>query len=98
MRSWGVILILAISAAPASAQSAYLNRGERAVEGTVGWSVGPSSKGVESVAAVSLDGRVDVGVGIAHYTYTFDDGSTSSFKEYAPFVRFFPVKQTEKGA
>jgi len=100
MRVCGLILLVSMSvaAAPAAAQSLYLKKGERAVEATGGWSVGPSSKGAEFAGSFSFDGRFDAGVGIAHYTYTFDDGSKSSFDEYAPFARFFPVKQDEKGA
>lgn len=93
MRGWCVLLLLATGAAPASAQSLYLKKGEKAVEGSIGWSVGPSSNGAEGVISASLDGRVDVGVSLARYTYTFDDGSKSSFNEYAPFVRFFPIKE-----
>jgi hypothetical protein len=98
MRVCGLLLVLSMSAAPAAAQSLYLHKGERAVEATGGWSVGPSSNGEELVASVGLDGRVDAGIGIARYTYSFDDGTTSTFKEYAPFVRVFPVKQGAGGA
>jgi hypothetical protein len=90
----GLILSIALAlAAPAGAQSLHLDRGERAVEGSVGWSVGPSSNGVETVASVSLDGRLDLGIGINRYTYEFDDGSKSSFVEYAPFARVFLLKE-----
>lgn len=94
MRVLSVMLILStLSAAPAVAQSLYLDKGERAVEGDAGWSTGPSSTGAEFLGSVGF-GRVDVGLGIARYTYTFDDGSKSSFTEYAPLVRYFAVKQT----
>jgi hypothetical protein len=93
MRVCSVMLVVSMMAAgPAAAQSLYLDRGERAVEGDAGWSTGPSSTGAEFLGSVGF-GRVDVGVGIAHYTYTFDDGSKSSFTEYAPLVRWFAVKQ-----
>ena len=93
MRVCGVmLLLLTLAAPPAAAQSLYLDKGERAVEGYAGWSTGPSSTGAEFLGSVGV-GRVDVGVGIARYTYTFDDGSTSSFTEYAPLVRYFAVKQ-----
>lgn len=78
---------------PAAAQSLYLNHGERAVEAGAGWSVGPSSNGLELTAGASLDGRIDVGLTYGRYTYTFDDGSTSTFGEYAPYVRFFAFKE-----
>jgi hypothetical protein len=88
-----VIFLLLLSAAPAAAQSLYLDKGEKAVEGYAGWSTGPSSTGAEFLGSVALDGRFDLGVGIARYTYTFSDGSTSSFTEYAPLLRYFAVKQ-----
>ena len=94
MRACGLILMLLMSAAPAAAQSLYLDKGEKAIGGYAGWSTGPSSTGAEFLASAGL-GRVDVGIGIARYTYTFEDGSTSSFTEYAPLVRYFAVKQTE---
>ena len=77
----------------ACAQSLYLDKGETAVEGYAGWSTGPFSTGAEFLGSVGLNGIVDVGVGIARYTYTFEDGSKSSFTEYAPLVRYFAVKQ-----
>ena len=93
-----VLLALAIAmAAPASAQSLYLKKGENAVEGSIAWSVGPSSNGTEGVVGAGFDGKVDVGLMIARYTYTFDDGSESTFNEYAPFVRFFPIKEADNG-
>jgi len=93
MRVRGVLLLVCLAAGPVEAQSLYLDKGETAVEGYAGWSTGPSSTGAEFLASVGLRGTVDVGVGIAHYTYTFSDGSTSSFTEYAPLVRYFAVKQ-----
>jgi hypothetical protein len=89
-----MLIVSALAVTPAAAQSLYLDKGEKAVEGSAGWSTGPSSTGAEFLGSVSLNGRIDVGVGIARYTYTFDDGSTSSFTEYAPLVRYFAVKQT----
>jgi len=98
MKNAFLTALLAIAtAAPASAQSLYLKKGENAVEGSVAWSVGPFSKGVEGVASAGFDGKVDVGLSIARYTYTFDDGSESTFNEYAPFVRFFPIKEGDGG-
>jgi hypothetical protein len=94
MRVSSVMMILStLAAAPAAAQSLYLDKGERAVEGYAGWSTGPSSTGAEFLGSVGF-GRVDAGLGIARYTYTFDDGTKSSFTEYAPLVRYFAVKQT----
>lgn len=81
----------------ARAQSLDLNKGERAVEASVGWSVGPASKGIETSFSVGLEGRLDLGIGISRYTYTFDDGSESTFREYAPFARLFLLKQEDGG-
>jgi len=92
-RVCGLMLVLCAAAAPAPAQSLYLDRGERAVEGYAGWSTGPSSTGAEFLGSVGFDCRFDAGVGLARYKYTFSDGSTSTFKEYAPFVRYFVIKQ-----
>lgn len=96
-RLLSVLSVLATTIAPAYGQSLYLKKGERAVEASAGWSTGPFSRGLETFASVSLDGRVDIGLGISRYTYDFDDGSKSSFNEYAPFVRFFAFKQEEGG-
>lgn len=75
--------------APAAAQSLYLQPGERAVEVSAGWSVAPDSNGLETHVGVSLDGRWDVGLSFNHYEV---------FEEYAPFVRFFALKEAEGGA
>jgi hypothetical protein len=93
MRRASVLMALCLAAAPAAAQSLYLDKGQHAVEGDAGWSTGPQSTGAEFLGSVGLGGIVDAGVGIAHYKYTFSDGSTSSFTEYAPLVRYFAVKQ-----
>lgn len=87
-----------VMAAPAAAQSLYVPAGERGVEVSAGWSVGPSSNGIETHAGVSLDGRWDVGVSFNRYTIDFEDGSDSTFNEYAPFVRYFFVKEADNGA
>ena len=89
-------LVLSI-ARPASAQSLYLKKGEKAVEGSIAWSVGPFSNGEEGAVSAGFDGKVDVGLSVARFTYTFDEGSESTFNEYAPFVRFFPIKQADNG-
>jgi len=81
------------AAAPAAAQSLHLPAGRSGLEVSAGWSVGPSSEGLETFIGASIGGRVDVGIGIHHYTVTFDDDSTSSFDEYAPLVRWFPLKE-----
>ena len=92
-----VIFVFVTSEMPLHGRSLYLKNGERAGEGSVGWSVGPSSHGTEVSVGASLDGRTDVGLTIARYTYTFDDRSKSTFDE-SPFVRFFLVKEQNNGA
>ena len=95
MRTLSAFLVTVLAAIPASAQSLHLPAGTSGIEGSVGWSVGPSSNGVESHVGVSLEGRVDVGLGFNHYTFAFGDGSDSDFNEYAPFVRWFPIKESD---
>ena len=98
MRHALTLFLLLGLAVECGAQSLYLDRGQRGVEVSSGWSVGPSSNGIETFASIGFDGRVDVGMGGSRYTLTFDDGSKSSFREYAPFVRTFVVKETAGGA
>ena len=93
MRVTLVIPFMMAVASAAAAQSLHLPAGTNGAAVEAGWAVGPISKGVESVFAASIDGRVDVGVQVSHYTLTFDDGSEASFEDYAPFVRWFAVKQ-----
>lgn len=92
-----LILPLAVLASPAAAQSLLLDRGQRAVEVVAGGSFGPSSDGFESRFSLAFDGRIDVGVAINRYTYTFD-GVDSSFSEIAPFARVFLAKETPGGS
>lgn len=98
MRQLLAFVFFVVAAAPAAAQSLYVPLGERAAEVSAGWSVGPSSNGLETHVAMSLDGRWDVGVSFNRYNINFDDGSDSTFNEYAPFARFFVVKQEDGGA
>jgi hypothetical protein len=81
-----------------AAQSLYLEPTQRALEATVGWSVGPSSDGVETTVAVALAGRVDAGFAFNRYDVDFGDGTGVTFREYAPFVRYFAVKEARDGA
>jgi hypothetical protein len=81
----------------AAAQSLYLEPGQRALDATVGWSVGPSSDGIETTVAVAFDGRVDAGVAFNRYDVDFGDGTGATFREYAPFVRYFAVKEGRDG-
>ena len=92
MRRFLPILFLTLSHT-AAGQSLYLADGENGVEVSAGWSVGPFSKGLETFIGAGINGRFDVGLGISRYTYTLDEGVESEFTEYAPFLRYFPVKQ-----
>jgi hypothetical protein len=93
MRLYLAIIAGLAASTPAYAQSLHLTHGDRAVEISAGWSVGPSSNGLELTAGFSLDGRTDAGITVARYKYTFEDGFESKFSEYAPFVRVFLVKE-----
>lgn len=76
-----VLVVLAV-AGPVQAQSLFTEKGDRAVEASVGWSVGPASNGVETILGMSLDGRTDVGVWISRYTLDFGGGFKTSFMEF----------------
>lgn len=93
-RSLATLVFLAV-ASTAAGQSLFVPTGERGAEGSVSWSVGPSSNGVELHGAASLDGRWDVGFGVNRYTLNFDDGSDSSWTEWTPFVRYFVFKEDD---
>jgi hypothetical protein len=98
MRRLVLLCVLLAGASPAFGQSLFLKDGDRAAIGSVGWSVGPQSTGVETFVGASLNGRIDVGFGMSHYKYTYDDGSVSKFNEWAPFVRVFLVKEGDDNA
>jgi hypothetical protein len=83
-----------LAASPATAQSLFLEDGQRAVEAVAGWSIGPSSDGLETRVGAGL-GRVDVGIGLNRYTTDFEDGTSSTFSEVAPYVRFFVAKEQD---
>lgn len=76
----------------AFAQSLHLAPGTNGVEVSVGWSVGPSSNGVESHVGVGLQGKADLGVAFNRYTID-TEGGDFTFSEYAPFFRYFALKQ-----
>jgi hypothetical protein len=92
-----VVLFVALSALPARGQSLFIEQGYRGGELGIGWSTGPSSDGVEGIFGVSVDGRTDVGLWINRYTVDLGGGNELSFKEYAPFVKFFAIEE-ENGA
>jgi hypothetical protein len=79
----------------AAAQSLFIRQGERAAEGSVGWSVGPFSNGLEMHAGASLDGRWDVGLGFNRYSVDFGGPDDTTFTEWAPFVRYFLFKEDD---
>jgi hypothetical protein len=90
-------LLMVVGGAPAAGQSLFIAQGERAVEGSVGWSVGPFSNGIETQGAVSLDGRWDVGFGFNRYSADFGGDSDSILTEWSPFVRYFLFKEDDDG-
>ena len=79
----------------ASAQSLFIAQGERAIEGSVGWSVGPFSNGIETHAAASLDGRWDVGFGLNWFAADFGGADDTTLTEWTPFVRYFLFKEAD---
>jgi hypothetical protein len=76
-----------------SAQSLFIAQDERAAEGSVGWSVGAFSNGIEIHGAVSLDGRWDVGFGVNRYVADFGGADDTTLTEWSPFVRYFLFKE-----
>lgn len=92
MRTFILACLVSLTASPTLAQSLFLAEGRKAVSAGTGWSVGPSSTGIESGVSVGL-GRVDLGVALNRYTFTADEGWTSKWSEYAPFVRVFLVRE-----
>src|SRR5688500_20166974 len=89
------VSMLVLFAGTASSQSLFILQGERAAEGSVGWSVGPFSNGIETHGAVSLDGRWDVGFGFNRYGVDFGGEDDSVFTEWTPFVRYFVFKEDD---
>lgn len=91
-----ILLVLAASV-PAAGQSLFIAQGERAAEGSVAWSVGPFSNGLETHGSLSLDGRWDVGFGFNRYSADFGGADASVFTEWSPFVRYFFFKEDDDG-
>src|SRR5688500_18695044 len=89
------VSMLVLFAGTASAQSLFILQGERAAEGSVGWSVGPFSNGVETHGAASLDGRWDVGFGFNRYSADLGGADDTTFTEWTPFVRYFAFKEAD---
>src|SRR5262245_50292218 len=96
-----IILLLAavfgLIAHAADAQSLFILQGQRAAEGSVAWSVGPFSQGVEAHGAVSLDGRWDVGFGVNRYDADLGGDDDTRFTEWTPFARYFLFKEQDDG-
>jgi hypothetical protein len=90
-----VAAILLGDAAFGRAQSLFILQSERAAEGSVGWSVGPFSNGVETHGAASLDGRWDVGFGFNWYSADLGGADDTTFTEWTPFVRYFVFKEAD---
>jgi hypothetical protein len=97
LRNLSVISVVTVllSCTSASAQSLFIMQGERAIEGSVGWSVGPFSNGIETQIAGSLDGRWDVGFGFNRYSADFGGGADTTFSEWSPSVRYFLFKESD---
>jgi hypothetical protein len=81
----------------AGAQSLFILQGERAAEGSIGWSSGAFSNGVEFSGGVSLDGRWDVGFGVNRYSVDLGGDDNATFSEWTPFVRYFLFKEDDDG-
>ena len=79
----------------AVAQSLFILQGERAAEGSLGWSVGPFSNGIETHVGASLDGRWDVGFGLNRYAADFGGDDDTVFTELTPFARYFLFKEDD---
>ena len=88
----GALLLIAVQA---GAQSLFILQGERAAEGSIAWSVGPFSNGVEIHGGGSLDGRWDVGFGFNHYDVDLGGSDDSTLTEWTPFVRYFLFKEAD---
>ena len=87
--------VIVLLSSTASAQSLFILQGDRAAEGSVGWSVGPFSNGVELHGGASLDGRWDVGFGINRYSVDLGGDDDSTLTEWTPFVRYFLFKESD---
>src|SRR5262245_1609390 len=95
-----VILLTALLSSWATAalgQSLFVAPGEHAAEGSIAWSVGPFSQGVEAHGAVSIGGRWDIGFGVNRYDVDFGGGADTHFTEWTPFVRYFWFKEGDDG-
>jgi hypothetical protein len=88
----GALLLIAEQA---GAQSLFVLQGDHAAEGSVAWSVGPFSNGVEIHGGASLDGRWDVGFGFNDYDVDLGGSDDSTLTEWTPLVRYFLFKEAD---
>jgi hypothetical protein len=90
-------LVWSLLAPLASAQSLFIQQGERAIDVSAGWSVGPFSNGVEIQAGGSIDGRWDIALGVNRYSADFGGDDDTTFSEWSPSVRYFLHKEQDDG-
>jgi hypothetical protein len=90
-----VFAVATLFASNASAQSLFIMQGERAAEGSAGWSVGPFSNGIETQVSGSLDGRWDVAFGFNRYSADLGGDDDTTFTEWSPSVRYFLFKEND---
>jgi hypothetical protein len=96
MRSLLLIVTFSFaSVVSAGAQSLFILQGERAAEGSIAWSSGAFSNGIETLGAVSLDGRWDVGFGFNRFSVDIGGNENATFTEWTPFVRYFLFKEDD---
>jgi hypothetical protein len=96
LRSAVLVSCLA-TASESPAQSLLIDRGQRAVEGSVAWSVGPFSNGIETHVAASVTGRLDVSFGFNWYAADLGGGDDTALFEWTPAVRYFFFKEADDG-
>jgi hypothetical protein len=87
--------LIIVTSGTSSAQSLFILQGQRAVEGAIGWSVGPFSNGVETHGAISLDGRWDAGFGFNRYAADFGGDDDTTLTEWNLFGRYFFFKEDD---
>jgi hypothetical protein len=99
---WLVIVLVTLVgagvAAPAPAQAVFKAQGVRAIEGSIAWSVGPFSNGIETHVAGSLDGRWDIGFGYNRFAADFGGEDDTTLNEWTPFARYFLYKEADDDA
>ncbi len=91
----GAIAALLLTVSSSAAQSLFILQGQRALEGAIGWSVGPFANGVETHGAISLDGRWDAGFGFNRYVADFGGDDDTTLTEWNLFGRYFLFKEDD---